>query len=85
MFEAINPMFPNMLTAVARKDSPIAGAGRPRPKADGLYKGNAEHVARNGGIAQMLSSGQSWSSMQAATSYSPATAAKIAKVVRAAA
>jgi hypothetical protein len=83
MFEAINPMFPNMLTAVARKDSPIAGAGR--PKADGLYKGNAEHVARNGGIAQMLSSGQSWSSMQAATSCSPATAAKIAKVVRAAA
>jgi DNA invertase Pin-like site-specific DNA recombinase len=89
MFEAINRMLIDMLAAVARKDCADRhrrqARGQPKPKAEGLYNGRAEDVARNEGIAQMLSAGQSWSSIQAAISCSRATVVKIAKRVRAAA
>jgi DNA invertase Pin-like site-specific DNA recombinase len=89
MFEAIDRMLMDMLAAVARKDYTDRrrrqAQGQAKAKAEGLYNGRAEDVARNEGIAQMLSAGQSWSSIQAATSCSRATVVKIAKRVRAAA
>ena len=53
--------------------------GQAKAKAEGLYKGRAEDVERNAGIAQMIAAKQSWSSIQAATGCSRATIAKIAK------
>jgi DNA invertase Pin-like site-specific DNA recombinase len=83
MFEAINGMLLDMLAAVARKDYDDRrrrqAQGQAKAKADGLYKGRAEDVERNAGIAQMIEAKQSWSSIQAATGCSRATIAKIAK------
>jgi DNA invertase Pin-like site-specific DNA recombinase len=88
MFEAINRMLLDMLAAVARKDYTDRrrrqAQGQARAKAEGLYKGRAEDVARNEGIAQMLTAGQSWSSIQAATGCSRATIAKLARRLKAA-
>ncbi len=83
MFEAINGMMLDMLAAVARKDYEDRrrrqAEGIERAKAEGLYKGRPVDVARNAGIAKMLASGQSWSSIQAATGCSRSTIARIAK------
>jgi DNA invertase Pin-like site-specific DNA recombinase len=83
MFEAINGMLLDMLAAVARKDYDDRrrrqAQGQARAKAEGLYKGRAEDVERNAGIAQMIAAKQSWSSIQAATGCSRATIAKIVK------
>jgi DNA invertase Pin-like site-specific DNA recombinase len=83
MFEAINGMLLDMLAAVARKDyvdrRRRQAQGQAKAKALGLYKGRAEDVERNAGIASMLKAGQSWSAIQAATGCSRATIAKIAK------
>jgi DNA invertase Pin-like site-specific DNA recombinase len=89
MFAAINAMLLDMLAAVARKDYTDRrrrqAQGQAKAKAAGLYKGRAEDAARNEGIGRMISAGQSWSSIQAATGCSRAQVAKIAKRVRAAA
>jgi DNA invertase Pin-like site-specific DNA recombinase len=89
MFEAINSMLLDMLAAVARKDYDDRrrrqAQGQAKAKAAGLYKGRAEDVERNAGIARMIESGQSWSSIQAATGCSRATISKIAKRVKQAA
>jgi DNA invertase Pin-like site-specific DNA recombinase len=89
MFEAINRMLLDMLAAVARKDYTDRrrrqAQGQEKAKAAGLYKGRAEDAERNEGIGRMISAGQSWSSIQAATGCSRAQVAKIAKRVRAAA
>jgi DNA invertase Pin-like site-specific DNA recombinase len=83
MFEAINSMLLDMLAAVARKDYDDRrrrqAQGQAKAKAEGRYKGRVEDVARNAGIASMLTSGQSWSAIQAATGCNRATIAKIAK------
>lgn len=83
MFDAINGMMLDMLAAIARKDYEDrrrrVAQGQAKAKAEGRYKGRAENVARNGGIASMLRSGSSWSQIQAATKCSRATVAKIAK------
>jgi len=83
MFEAINRMLLDMLAAVARKDYTDRrrrqAQGQARAKSEGLYRGRAEDVARNEGIAQLLAAGQSWSAIQAATGCSRATVAKISK------
>lgn len=83
MFDAINGMLLDMLAAVARKDYEDRrrrqAQGQARAKAAGLYKGRQEDTERNAGIARMLASGASWSSIQAATGCSRATIAKIAK------
>jgi DNA invertase Pin-like site-specific DNA recombinase len=83
MFSAINGMMLDMLAAIARKDYEDRRRrqmqGQARAKAEGLYKGRAEDVERNNGIASMIAAGQSWSSIQAATGCSRATIAKIAK------
>jgi DNA invertase Pin-like site-specific DNA recombinase len=83
MFDAINGMMLDMLAAVARKDYEDRrrrqNQGQSRAKAEGLYKGRREDVARNAGIAAMLRAGSSWSQIQAATGCSRATIAKISK------
>ena len=89
MFEAINDMLLDMLAAVARKDYDDRrrrqAQGQAKAKAEGLYKGRAEDMERNAGIAQMIAAKQSWSSIQAATGCSRATISKIAKRLKAAA
>jgi DNA invertase Pin-like site-specific DNA recombinase len=83
MFDAVNGMLLDMLAAVARKDYEDRrrrqAQGQAKAKAQGLYKGRAENVERNAGIAQMIAAKQSWSSIQAATGCGRATIAKIAK------
>ena len=61
-----------------RRPSPRQAQGQ--AKAEGRYKGPAENVERNAGIATMLKAGQSWSTIQNATGCSRATVAKIAKL-----
>ena len=48
-------------------------------KSEGRYKGRPEDVKRNASIMEMLRSGMSWSTIQAATGCSRATLAKLAK------
>lgn len=76
-------MMLEMLAAVARKDYEDRRRrqtqGITTAKNAGLYKGRAENVERNAGIADMIAPGQSWSAIQAATGCSRATIAKIAK------
>jgi DNA invertase Pin-like site-specific DNA recombinase len=83
MFDTINGMVLDMLAAVARKDYEDRrrrqAQGQARARAEGLYKGRAENVDRNNGIAAMLRAGSSWTQIQAATGCSRATVAKIAK------
>jgi DNA invertase Pin-like site-specific DNA recombinase len=89
MFEAINSMLLDMLAAVARKDyvdrRRRQAQGQAKAQAEGRYKGRAEDVERNDGIGRMISAGQSWSSIQAATGCSRATIAKLAKRLKEAA
>jgi DNA invertase Pin-like site-specific DNA recombinase len=81
MFAAINSMLLDMLAAVARKDYEDRrrrqSQGITKAKAEGLYRGRREDVARNAGIAGMLRSGMSWTAIQAATDCSRATIAKV--------
>ncbi|MDK9698235.1 MAG: recombinase family protein [Siculibacillus sp.] len=83
MFAAVNGMMLDVLAAVARKDYEDRrrrqAQGQAKAKAEGKYKGRAENLARNDGIAAMLRSRASWSTIQAATGCSRATVAKIAK------
>src|ERR1700733_11396152 len=76
MFEAINGMLLDMLAAVARKDYVDRRRrqmqGQAKAKAEGLYRGRAEDVERNAGIARMLASRQSWGSIQSVTGCSRA-------------
>jgi DNA invertase Pin-like site-specific DNA recombinase len=88
MFDAINGMLLDMLAAVARKDYDDRrrrqAEGQAKAKAAGVYKGRPEDEKRNVGIAQMLKSKHSWTSIQNATGCSRATIAKIAKRIAAA-
>lgn len=84
MFEAINGMMLDMLAAVARKDYDDRRRrqvqGQAKAKAEGRYTGRREDVKRNQGIARMLASGESWTSIQSATGCSRATIGRIAKM-----
>ncbi len=83
MFAAVNGMMLDVLAAVARKDYEDRrrrqAQGQAKAKAEGKYKGRAENLERNAGIAAMLRDGQSWSAVQGAFNCSRATVAKIAK------
>ena len=83
MFEAINGMMLDVLAAVARKDYEDRrrrqAQGQAKAKAEGRYRGRAEDVKRNDGIAKMLEAKMSWTQIQDATGASRATIAKIAK------
>ena len=88
VFDAINGMLLDMLAAVARKDYDDRrrrqAEGQAKAKAAGVYKGRPEDTKRNVGIAAMLKSKHSWTSIQNATGCSRATIAKIAKRIAAA-
>ncbi|MGC2783898.1 MAG: recombinase family protein, partial [Roseiarcus sp.] len=83
MFAAINAMLLDMLAAVARKDYEDRrrrqAQGIAKAKAKGTYHGRPEDTDRNEGIAGMLRSGMSWSTIQATAGCSRATIAKVAK------
>lgn len=83
MFAAVNGMMLDVLAAVARKDYEDRrrrqAQGQARAKVEGKYRGRVENVARNDGIAAMLRSGASWSTIQAATGCSRATIAKLSR------
>ena len=83
MFDALNGMLLDMLTAIARKDyddrRQRQAQGQAKAKAEGRYLGRPEDAVRNNGIATMLAKGVSWSQIQVATGCSRATVAKIAK------
>lgn len=83
MFAAVNGMMLDMLAAISRKDYEDRrrrqSEGIAKAKSEGLYKGRPEDAERNAAIAKMLSNGQSWSSIQAATRCSRSTIARVAK------
>src|SRR5271163_2589287 len=87
MFGAINAMMLDVLAAVARKDYDDRrrrqAQGQAKAKAEGKYRGRPEDVARNAGIASMLKSGDSWTTIERAFGCSRATIAKVAKRIAA--
>ena len=89
MFEAVNGMLLDMLAAIARKDYDDRrrrhAQGQAKAKAEGKYKGRAEDVNRNAGIANMIAAGQSWNMIQDVTGCSRSTIARIAKRIKQAA
>jgi DNA invertase Pin-like site-specific DNA recombinase len=85
MFEALNGMLLDMLAAISRKDYEDRrrrqAQGIAKARTDGRYKGRPEDTERNTAIVKMLASGQSWSSIVAATGASRSTLSKLAKRV----
>jgi len=85
MLEAVNGMMLDMLAAIARKDyedrrrRQAQGIARTKEKAPERYRGRPEDTKRNAALETMLRSGQSWSSIIAATGASRSTLARIAK------
>jgi DNA invertase Pin-like site-specific DNA recombinase len=83
MMEAMVSMIIDMLAAVARKDyldrRRRQAQGIKKAKGEGKYKGRPEDAERNEAIAKMLKSGQSWSSIVAATGCSRSTLSRLAK------
>lgn len=83
MFEAINGMMLDMLAAIARKDYDDRrrrqAQGIAKAKAEGRYKGRREDVGRNRAIVSMLTQGQSWNSIVAATGCSRSTLSRLSK------
>lgn len=83
MHEAINGMMLDMIAAIARKDYEDRrrrqAQGIAKAKAAGAFKGRPENDERNAAITNMLRSGQTWSSIVAATGASRSTLARLAK------
>lgn len=86
MMDALNSMMMDMLAAIARKDyidrRRRQQQGIEKLKADGGYKGRKEDVQRNTAIMAMLSRGDSWSHVIAATGCSRSTLSRLAQRVR---
>lgn len=83
MFEAINGMMLDMLAAIARKDYEDRrrrqAEGIVKAKNEGVYRGRPEDTERNAAIVQMLSAGQSWTTIQRATGCSRSTLSRLSK------
>jgi DNA invertase Pin-like site-specific DNA recombinase len=83
MFEAINGMMLDMLSAIARKDYDDRRRrqeqGIKAAKARGAYKGRREDIERNEGIMRMLQRGDSWNTIVATTGASRSTLSRLAK------
>ncbi|MER9557157.1 recombinase family protein [Mesorhizobium sp. M0323] len=81
--EVINGMMLDMIAAIARKDYDDRrrrqAQGIQKAKTEGRYRGRPEDGNRNAAIMKMLKSGQSWSSIVAATGASRSTLARLAK------
>lgn len=86
MLDAVNGMMLDMLAALARKDYEDRRRrqrqGIEKAKGEGVYKGRPEDRERNTAIMQMLTKGQSWSSIVTATGCSRATLSKLARRVK---
>ncbi|MET4689190.1 recombinase family protein [Sinorhizobium fredii] len=87
MLDAINGMMLDMLAAIARKDYEDRrrrqAQGITKAKADGVYKGRPEDSERNAAIMTMLTNGQSWASIIAATGCSRSTLSRLSQRVKA--
>ena len=87
MLDAIIGMMLDMLAAIARKDYEDRrrrqAQGIAKAKTEGVYRGRQEDVKRNASIVKMLQSGQSWSSIVAATGCSRSTLSRLAKRISA--
>ena len=83
MLDAINGMMLDMLAAIARKDYEDRrrrqSQGIAKAKEAGAYRGRPEDTDRNAAILRMLQSGQSWSTIIAATGCSRSTLSRLAK------
>ncbi|WP_322414507.1 recombinase family protein [Mesorhizobium huakuii] len=83
MLEAVNGMLLDMLAAIARKDYDDRRRrqmqGIAKAKDEGKYRGRPEDKARNKAIQNMLTSGQSWSTIISATGCSRSTLARLKK------
>lgn len=83
MLDAINGMMLDMLAAIARKDYEDRrrrqSQGITKAKEAGAYRGRPEDTDRNAAILRMLQSGQSWSTIIAATGCSRSTLSRLAK------
>lgn len=83
MLDAINGMMLDMLAAIARKDYEDRrrrqSQGIAKAKEAGAYRGRPEDTERNAAILRMLQSGQSWSTIIAATGCSRSTLSRLAK------
>jgi DNA invertase Pin-like site-specific DNA recombinase len=87
MMEAVNGMMLDMLAAIARKDYTDRRRrqqqGIEKLKADGGYKGRKEDTKRNEAIMAMLSKGDSWNHIVAATGCSRSTLSRLAQRLKA--
>lgn len=87
MLDAINGMMLDMLAAIARKDYEDRrrrqAQGIANAKTRGTYKGRPEDSERNAAIMTMLTNGQSWASIIAATGCSRSTLSRLLQRVRA--
>jgi DNA invertase Pin-like site-specific DNA recombinase len=83
VLEAVNGLLLDLLAATARKDYEDRrrrqAQGVAKARAEGKFQGRPENVDRNAGIAGMLTSGMSWSDIEAATGCGRATIAKVRK------
>lgn len=83
MMEALNSMMLDMLAAIARKDyddrRKRQAQGIAKLKAEGGYKGRKEDTGRNAAIMRMLSRGDSWNQIVAATGCSRSTLSRLAQ------
>lgn len=81
LYEAINGMLIDMLAAISRKDyddrKRRQKQGIEKAKADGRYRGRRENTAKNNAILKMLSDGNSWNSIIAATGCSRSTISRL--------
>lgn len=86
MLDAINGMMLDMLAAIARKDYEDRrrrqSQGIAKAKEAGTYRGRPEDTERNTAILRMLQSGQSWSTIIAATGCSRSTLSRLTKRVK---
>ncbi|MDX0701998.1 resolvase [Sinorhizobium medicae] len=87
MLDAVNGMMLDMLAAIARKDYEDRrrrqAQGIAKAKTEGIYKGRPEDGERNASIMTMLTNGQSWASIIAATGCSRSTLSRLSRRVKA--
>lgn len=86
MMDALKAMMQDMLAAIARKDYTDRRRGQQQGienlKTERGYKGRKEDVQRNEAIMSMLSIGDSWNRVIAATGGSRSTLSRLSQRVR---
>ncbi|WP_037470161.1 recombinase family protein [Sinorhizobium fredii] len=91
MLDAVNGMMLDMLAAIARKDyedrrrRQAQGIAKAKAKTgdERVYRGRPEDEQRNASIMTMLTNGQSWASIIAATGCSRSTLSRLSQRVKA--